>query len=66
MPQFEVEQVVEDEFGFDDFFGFGAAASEVDPEIQQLFEDYDSGDIEDDDLSVDEEPGINGQELETQ
>ncbi len=66
MPQFEVEQVVEDGFGFDDFFGFGAAASEVDPEIQQLFEDYDSGDIEDDDLSVDEEPGINGQELETQ
>jgi len=59
MPQFEVEEVVEDEFGFDDFFGFGAAAaSEVSPEIQQLFEDVDD-EIIDDDLSLDEESGVN-------
>lgn len=57
MPQFEVEEVVEDEFGFDDFFGFGAAAaSEVDPEIQQLFEDYDNEELQDDDFSTVEEP----------
>ncbi|NNE37507.1 MAG: hypothetical protein HKN08_04315 [Gammaproteobacteria bacterium] len=67
MPQFEVEEVVEDEFGFDDFFGFGAeAASEVDPEIQQLFEDYDSGELLDDDLSVDEESTVDEEDFETQ
>lgn len=60
MPQFEVEEVADDEFSFDDFFGFGAAAtSEVDPEIQQLFEDYDNEALEDDDLSaVDESEEI--------
>jgi hypothetical protein len=66
MPQFEVEEVVEDEFGFDDFFGFGAAAaSEVSPEIQQLFEDVDD-EIIDDDLSLDEESGVDDIILETQ
>jgi len=66
MPQFEVEEVVEDEFGFDDFFGFGAAAaSEVSPEIQQLFEDADD-EIIDDDLSLDEETGVNDIIPETQ
>ena len=52
MPQFEVEEEVTDEFGFDDFFGFGPATNAVSDEIQQLFQDYDEEELVDDEVII--------------
>ena len=54
LPQFEEEEEVTDEFGFDDFFGFGPTTPVVSDEIQQLFQDYDEEELLDDEVIIEQ------------
>ncbi|MGK0297615.1 MAG: hypothetical protein ACI9XC_001225 [Gammaproteobacteria bacterium] len=57
LPQF-IHEEIEEDFGGDDFFGFGATTyNAVSDEIQQMFEDVDE-EIIDDDIIIEDESSL--------